>query len=160
MQNNIFKLHCTLELQYEPQRKMSEWIKREWEKKAGSIPMSAHSAASWCDRWLFMLYGVIFIMNANTLETTQSTQFTRTRNKCVNIHKFESCLARWSFSLSLSLSRARTLSVWSDYCYFVVFVILINTITTTHTAPTTPKRPSIAQPTRLLSRSFSLIFDA
>lgn len=45
-----------------------------------------------------MFYGVIFIMNASTLETTQSTQFTRTQNKCVNIHKFESCLV-WFGSL-------------------------------------------------------------
>lgn len=68
---------------------------------------------------LFMLYGVMFILNTRTLETTQ---FIRTWNKCVNIHKFESCLEHWIDTNGLH-------SAWSDYCYFVVFVILINTIT-------------------------------
>lgn len=33
-----------------------------------------------------MLYGVIFIMNANTLETTQSTQFTRNVLTLINLN--------------------------------------------------------------------------
>lgn len=53
-------------------------------EKGGHWYPSCHDRSHRC--WLFILYGVIFIMNANTLETTQSTQFTRNVLILINLN--------------------------------------------------------------------------